>query len=99
MKFRDWKVYIRPKGSDRSLDWVIGIQSGKVYKLHFESLKVLGNNNNNLGELWHRRMAPLHHGELRHLRRAVTGVPQVQEEKHKHYKGCAMGKNIRKPFT
>ena len=30
VKFRDHRVYIRPKGSDRSLDWVIGIQSEKV---------------------------------------------------------------------
>ena len=43
-------------------------------------------------------MAHLHHGALRHLRQAVIGVPQVQEEKHNHCKGCALGKNIRKPF-
>ena len=35
---------------------------------------------------------------LRHLRQEVIGVPQVQEEKHNHCKGCALGKNIRKPF-
>ena len=98
MKFRDRKVYIRPKGSDRSLDWVIGIQSGKVYRLHFKSAKALVSNNSNLGELWHRRIAHLHHGALRHLRQAVIGVPQVQEGKHNHCRGCALGKNIRKPF-
>ena len=87
-----------PKGSDRSLDRVIGIQSGKVYRLHFESAKALVSNNNRQGELWHRRMAHLHHGALRHLRHAVIGDPQVQEEKHNHCKGCALGKNIRKPF-
>ena len=43
-------------------------------------------------------MAHLHHGALRHLRQAVIGVPQVQEEKHNHCKGCALGKNIKKPF-
>ena len=43
-------------------------------------------------------MAHLHHGALKHLRQAVIGVPQVQEEKHKHYKGCALGKNTGKPF-
>ena len=30
VKFRDHRVYIRPKGSDRSLDRVIGRRSGKV---------------------------------------------------------------------
>ena len=41
VKFRDHRVYIRPKGSDRSLDRVIGRRSGKVYKLHFEPTKAL----------------------------------------------------------
>ena len=35
VKFRDHRVYIRPKGSERSLDRVIGRRSGKVYRLHF----------------------------------------------------------------
>ena len=43
-------------------------------------------------------MAQLHHGALKHLRQAVIGVPQVQEEKPNHCKGCALGKNIRRPF-
>ena len=68
VKFRDHRVYIRPKGSDRSLDWVIGIRSGKVYRLHFEPAKALVSSNSSQGELWYRRMAHLHHGALRHLR-------------------------------
>ena len=92
-------MYIRPKGSNRSLDRVIGRRSGKVYRLHFEPAKALvSDNSSSQGELWHRRMAHLHHGALKHLRQAVIGVPQVQEEKHNHCKGCALGKNIRKPF-
>ena len=77
VKFRDHRVYIRPKGSDRSLDRVIGIQSGKVYKLHFEFAKALVSSNNSQSELWHRRMERLHHGALKHLRQVVIGVPQV----------------------
>ena len=68
VKFRDHGVYIRPKGSDRSLDRVIGIKRGKVYRLHFEPTKDLVSSNNSQGELWHRRMAHLHHGEMRNLR-------------------------------
>ena len=68
VKFHDHRVYIRPKGSDRSLDRVIG-RSRKVYRLHFEPAKALVNNiSNSQGELWHRRMAHLHHGALKHLR-------------------------------
>ena len=90
VKFQDRKVYIRPKGSDRSLDRVIGIRSGKVYRLHFDPAKVLVSNDISQGELRHRRMAHLHHGALKHLRQVVIGVPQVQEEKHKHCKGCVL---------
>ena len=91
-------MYIRPKGSNRSLDRVIGIKSEKVYRLHFEPAKALVISDSSQGELWHRRTKHLHHAALRHLRQAVIGVPQVQEEKHNHYKGCALGKNIKKPF-
>ena len=92
-------MYIRPKGLDRSLDWVIGRRSGKLYRLHFEPAKAqVSSSSSSQGELWHRSMAHLHHGELKHLRQEVFVVPQVQEEKHNHCKGCALGKNIRKPF-
>ena len=77
---------------------MIGIRSGKVYRLHFEPTKAIVSSDSSQGELWQRRMAHLHHGALRHLRQAVIGVPQVQEEKHNHYKGCALGKNIRRTF-
>ena len=99
VNFHDHRVYIMPKGSDRSLDWVIGRRSRKVYRLHFEPTKALVNSSSSSqGDLWHRRMAHLHHGALKHLRQAVIGVPQVEEEKHNHCKCCALGKNIRKPF-
>ena len=55
VKFRDHRVYIKPKGSDRSLDRVIGRRSEKVYRLHFEPAKALVSSNQ--GELSHRRMA------------------------------------------
>ena len=97
VKFRDHRVYIRPKGSDRILDQVIGRRSGKVYRLYFEPAKALVVSSSQ-GELWHRRMEHLHHGELNHLRQEVIGVPQVQEGNHYHYKGYALGKNIKKPF-
>jgi hypothetical protein len=57
------------------MDKVIGVHSEKVYKLQFESTKALLNNVTDLGELWHRRMAHLHHGAFGHLRQVVTGFP------------------------
>ena len=40
VKFCDHRVYIRPKGSDRSLDRVISRRSTKVYRLHFEPARL-----------------------------------------------------------
>ena len=69
VKFHDLRVYIRPKVSNTSLDRVIGRRSGKVYRLHFKLAKALvSSSNNSQGELWHTRMAHLHHGALKHLR-------------------------------
>jgi transposase InsO family protein len=55
-------------------------------------------NNNDLCELWHRRMAHLHHGPLRVLREMVTGVPDLISENHELCKGCALGKYTKTSF-
>ena len=47
VKFHDHRVYIRPKGLDRSLDRVIGRRSRKVYRLHFEPAKDLVRSSSN----------------------------------------------------
>ena len=39
VKFCDHRVYIRPKGSDRSLDRVIGSRNGKVYGVYIPARK------------------------------------------------------------
>ena len=76
VNFHDHRVYIRPKGSNRSLNWVIGRRNAKVYSLHFEPAKALvSSSSSSQGELWHRRIAHLHHGALNNLRHAVIGVP------------------------
>jgi hypothetical protein len=50
-------------------------------------------------ELWHRRMAHLHHGALRVLREMVTGVLDFSLEHHELCKGCALGKYTKTAFT
>ena len=85
MKFRYHKVYIKPKGSDKSLDHVIGIHSRNLYRIHFDSVKdLVSNNNNNQGDMWHSRMAHLHHAALKHLRQIIIRVPHLQEENNNH---------------
>jgi hypothetical protein len=71
------EVLIHLKGSNVTSDRVVGTREGNLYMLLFQSLHALmsRSNNNQLCELWHRRMAHLHHGALRLLRDIVMGMP------------------------
>ena len=80
VSFRGTKVLIHPKGSRLTSRQVIGVRDGKLYRLFFQPQHVLAassDGNNQLCELWHRRMAHLHHGALGGLREVVTGVSQL----------------------
>jgi hypothetical protein len=76
--FRGTKVLIHPRGSSLASGQVIGVRDGKLFRLLFQPLHALAassDNNKQLCELWHRRMAHLHHGALGGMREAVTKVP------------------------
>jgi len=49
-------------------------------------------------ELWHRRYAHLHYKALPALKQIVLGVPDLQMDHNCVCKGCALGKNVKKPF-
>jgi hypothetical protein len=57
-----------------------------------------GSSENHLCELWHRRMAHLHHGALRVLREIVTSLPQFSTKHQEVCKGCALGKYTKTSF-
>jgi hypothetical protein len=98
--FRDGHVLLYPKGSSITSTKVIGIRHEKLYKLMFHPARALmhSTNNNDLCDLWHRRMAHLHHGALRILREIVTGVPEFSIEHQEVCKGCALGKYTKTAF-
>ena len=54
---------------------------------------------NDLNELWHRRMGHLHHGALRILRKTVSGVPELSIERDNVCKGCALRKYAKAAFS
>ena len=68
--FRDGQALLFPKGSSITSAKVIGTRHENLYKLMFQPARALfhSTNNSDLCELWHRRMAHLHHGALRVLR-------------------------------
>jgi hypothetical protein len=67
---------------------VIGVRKEKLYRLQFEPAP----STCDTAELWHRRMAHLHHGSLKVLKEIVTSLPDFSTEHHEVCKGCAMGK-------
>ena len=90
--FHDGHVLLFPKGSSITSAKVIGTRDEKLYKLKFQSASALYHttSNNDLCELWHRRMAHLDHGALRISREIVTGVPEFSTEHQELCKGCAL---------
>ena len=71
----DGKVYIFPKAKDPSASYAIGVRCGKLYNILFQPHHALAHaqSSNELCELWHKRMAHLHHQALRMLRDMTTG--------------------------
>ena len=75
--FCDGQVLLFPKGFSITSTKVIGTRHEKLYKIMFQPASALYHttSSSDLCELWHRRMAHLHHGVLRILREIVIGVP------------------------
>jgi hypothetical protein len=98
--FRDGQVLIFPKGSSITSAKVIGTRHEKLYKLMFQPASVLfhSTSSSDLCELWHRRMAHLHHGALRILREIVTEIPYFSTKHQELCKGCALGKYTKTVF-
>jgi hypothetical protein len=94
-------VLLFPRGSSITLDKVIGTRHERMYKFLFQLVQALihsTSNNSDLCEIWHRRMAHLHHGALIVLREMVTGVPDFSSKHHELCKGCTLGKYIKIVF-
>jgi hypothetical protein len=99
VSFKDRRAYIKPKGTGKNFEQVIGVRKDKLYKLQFDSHYALASSSDSRDcEMWHRRMAHLGHGALKILSRIVTGIPSFSTEHHEICKGCALGKYVRAPF-
>ena len=51
-----------------------------------------------LCQLWHRRMSHLHHGALRVLREIVTGLPKFNTDHQELCRGCTLGNYTKASF-
>jgi hypothetical protein len=99
--FISTEVLIHPQGSSLASGQVIGVRDGKLFRLLFQPLHALATSNDSSRqtcELWHHRMAHLHHGALGGLREVVTGVPQISIEHQDVCRGCVLGKFTKASF-
>jgi hypothetical protein len=101
VSFRGTEVLIYPRGCSIDSGQVIGVREGDLYRLLFQPLLALvasSDSSGQLCELWHRRMAHLHHGALGGLREVVTRVQQISIEHQDVCRGCALGKFSKASF-
>jgi hypothetical protein len=99
--FHDGQLLLFPIGSSITSAKVIGTRHERLYKFLFQPVKALihsTSSNSDLYEIWHKRMAHLHHGDLRVLKEMVTGVLDFSSEHHEICKGCTLGKYTKTAF-
>jgi len=97
--FVDGKVLVWGKGSSIYDARVVGIHEGILYRLYTPLSHVLVHLDVNPAELWHRRYGHLHYKIFPSLSQMVNGIPKLKEEHEGTCKGCALGKNVKKPFA
>jgi hypothetical protein len=96
--FMDGKVLSWHKDSSIEYARVVGIHEGNLYRLLEQNEEALVHDEINPNELWHRRYAHINYQALPFLRKMVEGIPELKSTHEGICKGCALGKNIKKPF-
>jgi hypothetical protein len=96
--FVDGKVLSLHEDSNIENARVIGNSEGNMYRLLEQNEEALVHNEVNPNELWNIRYAHINYQALPFLKRMVEGIPELHPTHEGIYKGCALGKNIKKPF-
>ena len=88
------------KTAGPSASVAIGRRCGKLYRLLFQLQHALAHRSSSeFCEIWHRRMAHLHHPALGLLRHMLTGLPEFSTERSDVCRGCALGKYTKTVFS
>ena len=77
---------------------VIGIREGRHYRLISPVNQALVHTEISPCELWHGRFGHLHFKILPTLNSIVDGISNLKEDHEGVCKGCALGKNTKRPF-
>ena len=86
-----------PLNEDMSSTMDIGVKEGNVYQLLGNPIQALVHETVNPCELWHRRFGHLNYRALPSLPDMVSGMPLIKLIHDGVCKGCALGKNVKKP--
>jgi hypothetical protein len=98
ISFVDGKVLSWHKDSSIENTRVIGSREGNLYRLLEQNEESLVHDEVNPNELWHRSYAHINYQELPFLKKMVEGILELQSTDEGIFKGCALRKNIKKPF-
>jgi hypothetical protein len=96
--FVDGKVLSWPRDSSIENARVIGTREGNLYRLLEKNDESLVHDEVNPNEIWHRRYTHINYQALPFLKKMVEGIPKLQSTHEGIWKGCSLGKNIKKPF-
>jgi hypothetical protein len=97
--FVDGEVLSWSRDSNIENARVIGTHEGRLYRLLECNDEALIHDEVNPSELWHRRYAHLNYQALPFLEKMVEGIPELQSTHEGICRGCALGKNVKKPFS
>ena len=87
-----------PRGKTINDTTIIGEKEGGLYNLKGQCEQAFVHDSIEPNELWHRRLAHVHYRALPIASKAVSGLLEFQTKHEGTCKGCAQGKNVKKPF-
>jgi hypothetical protein len=99
ISFVDGKVLSWSRDFIRENARVIGTHKGRLYRLLERNDEALVHDEVNLNEIWHRRYSHINYQDLPFLENMVEGIPELQSTHEGIFKGCALGNNVKKPFS
>ena len=77
---------------------MIGVEEGGLYRLKGHVDSTLMTSTIIPCEIWHIILAHIHYKSFPIVSKLVTGLPNIQIDHERVCKGCAQGKNSKKPY-
>jgi hypothetical protein len=96
--FTKGKALMWSSNEDMNTAMTIGTHESGLYKILMQVVQALAHEMVNLCELWHIRLGHLNYNALPGLQKMVKGMLVFSFEHDSVCRGCALGKNTKKPY-